>query len=98
MEITNWVPAVGEEIMISPDIISMDMPLVTRFMTRYAGNTDEVKLVYVPEKNPDPRRRFDVFAFGFWWPSCAVMPTSPISVCSENDLDDLLGLVPGNEL
>lgn len=98
MKNTNWVPVVGEKIMIVPDA-STDMPLVTRFMmTEYAGKTVVVREVDAYLENPNPRRLFDVFADGYWWPSCAVMPTSPISVCSENDLDDLLGLVPGNVL
>lgn len=97
MEITNWVPAVGEEIMIAPDI-STDMPLVTGGMTEWAGDTVVVMEVDEYVENPNPRRLFDVYAGGYWWPSYAVMPTFPISVCSENDLDDLLGFVPENEL
>ena len=105
MEIANWVPAVGEEIMIAPDV-STDMPLVTRFMmTEYAGDTVVVDGVDEYVESPiyeipgrHPRRMFCVYAGGFWWPACAVMPVSPLPVRSENDLDDLLGLAPENEL
>lgn len=95
---TDWVPAVGEEIMISP-AASRYMPLISDRMEIYRGRVCIVSKVDVYENPPSSNRRFDVYVgeIGLWWPSCAVMPVSPISVRSENDLDDLLGLVPGKE-